>query len=234
MKDVTLKRRIFLKGIGALGVLLAIPSGAWSFFVSKFPVRTVEEKNFTFDPESGMLTRNEETKEPYQLVVDGLVEEPFSFSYQQLQALPQTSQISDFHCVEGWSVKDLGWGGIRFEEIVNRVKPKPDAKFAVFHALGETRSKPKGHRHYLESMPISQLLDPKQECLLVLSLDGQPLPLEHGAPLRLIAPYQLAYKSIKFVNRIEFTKKPQPGWWTLANPVYPIDAPVPEEMLRKQ
>jgi DMSO/TMAO reductase YedYZ molybdopterin-dependent catalytic subunit len=58
---------------------------------------------------------------------------------------------------------------------------------------------------------------------------GRPLPLEHGSPLRLAAPRQYGYKSIKFVTRMEFTGSTRPGWWSVANPVYPLDAPVGDD-----
>ena len=74
----------------------------------------------------------------------------------------------------------------------------------------------------------------KKECLLALSLDGKPLSHDHGAPLRVVSPYDLAYKSSKFVTRIHFSKSREPGWWTLANPVYPSEAPVPKSRLRQQ
>jgi len=70
--------------------------------------------------------------------------------------------------------------------------------------------------------------------LLALDLDKNPLPLDRGAPMRLVCPYFLAYKSIKFVRMIEFSDRQQPGWWTLANPIYPVDAPVPKSRLRKK
>ncbi|MCX8070560.1 MAG: molybdopterin-dependent oxidoreductase, partial [Thermodesulfovibrionales bacterium] len=56
---------------------------------------------------------------------------------------------------------------------------------------------------------------------------------DSGAPLRVISPFDLAYKSIKFVHRIEFDKSPRDGWWTIANPIYPQNAPVPKDRLRK-
>jgi DMSO/TMAO reductase YedYZ molybdopterin-dependent catalytic subunit len=65
-------------------------------------------------------------------------------------------------------------------------------------------------------------------------MNDSHLPEEHGAPLRLIAPYNLAYKSIKFISRIEFFRGEQPGWWTLANSIYSIEARVPAQRLRKR
>jgi DMSO/TMAO reductase YedYZ molybdopterin-dependent catalytic subunit len=64
-------------------------------------------------------------------------------------------------------------------------------------------------------------------------MDRKPLPEEYGGPLRLIAPYDLGYKSIKFVSRIEFIKGARPGWWTLANPIYTIEARVQKNRLRR-
>ncbi len=227
-------RRIVLKALGLGGLLLAVPKAAWAFFIKSFPIRTVEVADFSFDPASGSIGAFSGQSEPYVLVVDGLVEEPSSFSYADLRAMPQTEQVSDFHCVEGWSVADVRWGGLRPAEILNRVRPKPEAAYVVFHSLGRTRPQPEGQEHYIESMPLERLLDPKAQCLLVLDQDGRPLTQPHGAPMRLISPFDLGYKSIKFVRRLELTAEPKPGWWTLANPIYPVDAPVPADRLRRK
>jgi DMSO/TMAO reductase YedYZ molybdopterin-dependent catalytic subunit len=228
-------RRFFLKASAVFGFVIALPFRAWGFFLTMLQVRTVEKGDFKFEPETGLLRWSGKIKgEPYQLVVDGLVEKPLSLSYADLSGLSQITQLSDFHCVEGWSVKDLRWGGIRFSEITKRVKPRPHARYAIFHALGTTESRPGGLDHYVESLPISHLLDPGRECLLALSLGGKPLTHQHGAPLRLISPYDLGYKGAKFLRRIEFSDKEQPGWWTLANPIYSSEAPVPEDRLRKR
>ena len=235
-KDIksNITRRVFLKLFGAGAFLLSLPSTLWSFVLDIFPVRTVEKETFRFNPDSGNIVWDGEKEETYKLTLDGLIQEPVNLTYNDLKSLPQTEQVSDFHCVEGWSVEDIKWGGFKFEEILNKVSIKPEAKFAVFHSLGETRSSPEGQEHYIESFPISELLDPEKELLLVLNMGGEPLSHDHGAPLRLIAPYDLAYKSIKFIQRIEFTDKVQPGWWTLASSFYPVDAPVPEHRLRQK
>ena len=230
-----LSRRIFLRASFFFAFLASLPSSAWAFFISRFPSRTVEEETFHFDPLSGLIRRKGgKANEPYFLTIDGLVEEKMKWSYSDLLSLPQVHQTSDFHCVEGWSVRDVRWTGIRFEEIVKKVKPKREAAYAVFHAPGQTSTKPGGWNHYVESLPLEALLDKEKECLLALLMDGKPLSDSHGAPLRLVSPHDLGYKSIKYVNRIEFTRKRQPGWWTLANPIYPWDAPVPPGRLRKR
>ena len=166
--------------------------------------------------------------------MDGLVKEPKNFSYAEIKAFPYVEQVSDFHCVEGWSVKDIKWGGFRFREILDRVEPDLDADHVLFHSFGTTQPLPGGQNHYIESFPISELLDPEREILLVLAMDSLPLPEDNGGPLRLIAPYDLAYKCIKFLTRIEFIKGQRAGWWTLANPIYTIEARVPENRLRRK
>jgi DMSO/TMAO reductase YedYZ molybdopterin-dependent catalytic subunit len=227
-------RRLFLKASACFAFLAAIPSWAWAFFLKELQVRTVEKETFHFDPASGRVEwTGRKGGEPYKLLVDGLVEKFAAFSYNDLRALPQVIQVSDFYCVEGWSVKEIEWGGFRFEEILRKVKVRPEARYITFHSLGATSPLP-GLDHYVESFPLSQLLDPKKEMLLALSMNGKPLSHDHGAPLRVVSPYDLGYKGSKYVTRIEFAKERQPGWWTVANPVYGIEGPVAKERLRKK
>jgi DMSO/TMAO reductase YedYZ molybdopterin-dependent catalytic subunit len=226
-------RRFFLKLAGAAAILISLPSSIKAYFVNKLGVRTVEKDGFSFR-DGRVFSKADNSSMPYQLAIGGLASNKIQLSYAELLNLPRTVQSSDFHCVEGWSVKDIAWGGIRFEEIVKIVRPLPEARYAIFHALGSTLSAPQGQSHYIECLPISYLLDPKNECLLALTMDGQPLPQDHGAPLRIIAPYSLAYKSIKFVCGIDFVKEEKPGWWTMANPIYQMHAPVPASRLRNK
>jgi DMSO/TMAO reductase YedYZ molybdopterin-dependent catalytic subunit len=228
-------RRSFLKAsLGGIAFLLTAPARGMAFFLSQFQTRTVEKEDFSFDPRTGMVEGKGKRPEPYQLRVGGLVEHPVKFSYPELRGLPRFVQVSDFHCVEGWSVEDARWGGVRFEEICRRVKIKAGAEYVIFHALGETASRPEGQKNYLESFPLKKLLDPREEILLALDLDEKPLTQERGAPLRVVAPYQMGYKSIKFVTAIEFSSSQKAGWWSLGNSGYPIDAPVQPGRLRKK
>ena len=227
-------RRLFLKMTGVLFFMAKIPASIYAYFVENLLERTVETGKFRFDPDTGLIQWEELKPEKYLLAVDGLVRTKRKFSYEELSSFPQVEQIADFHCVEGWSVQDILWGGFRFSEILKRVDPDPAAAYVVFHSLGKTDMFPGGQEHYIESYPVSELLDPSREILLVLRMNRKPLPEDHGAPLRLVSPYDLGYKSIKFIKRMEFTRKPHPGWWTLANPIYPMEARVPVNRLRKK
>lgn len=228
-------RRLFLKAAGVFAFCISLPKTLWGFFVDRLLVRTVEKDTFLFEKAlKAVFWKMKKEHEPYILIVDGLVHHKARLTYDDLMKLPQVTQISDFHCVEGWSVKDIKWEGIRIDEIVKIVKPLPEAKYVVFHSLGETEDPPKGQYNYVECFPLAHLLDPKKECLLAHSMNGKPLSHDHGAPLRVVAPYDMGYKNIKFVYRVDFVREERPGWWTLANPVYPIVAPVPPSRLRKK
>ncbi len=229
----SITRRVIIKMSGGMIFMPSIPSSIFDFFVKPLPVRTVERTRFKFDASKGVIEWEKKAQEEYRLRVDGLVKEAKQFSYGDLRSFPQVEQVSDLHCVEGWSVKDIAWTGFRFKEIVDRVRAAQDATHVLFHSFGTTGSSPKGQSRYIESFPLSELTSPDRDILLVLLMDKKPLPEEYGGPLRLIAPYDLGYKSIKFVARIEFIRGSRPGWWTLANPIYTIEARVPGNRLRR-
>jgi len=234
LKIINVTRRLFLKLAGGVTFMASIPSSLSGSFIKALPVRTVEKTRFKFNTGNGLIEWEQGTKEEYRLLVDGLAKGSKSFSYAEILSFPRIEQVSDFHCVEGWSVKDLRWRGFRFSEIMNRIVLQKDATHVLFHSLGITESSPHGQSHYIESFPVSELIDAGREILLAHTMNGSPLPEEHGSPLRLITPYDLAYKSIKFISRIEFIKGERAGWWTLANPIYAIEARVPKSRLRQK
>lgn len=232
--DAGFGRRLFLKAAGLMGLLVSLPRTVRAEVKKRLPIRTVESVEMRFDPGTGEIRYEGDRRESYSLKIDGLVEKPLDLSYADLRALPQTGLTADFHCVEGWSIHDVKWSGFRFEELLKRVKLQADARYVVFHSLGLFTGHPYGLDHYVESFPLDRLTDSKAEILMALDMDGEPLEYDHGAPLRVLSPFDLAYKSIKFVTRVEFTRNAEPGWWSVANPIYPIDAPVPAERLRKK
>ncbi len=107
-------RRTFLflgmKAAAVAALAISVPARVWARFIEQFPVRTVEEKTFSFDPQNGNVIWSGSRKEPFRLTVDGLVEQKAVFDYADLRSWDRTEQVSDFHCVEGWSVADLTWG----------------------------------------------------------------------------------------------------------------------------
>lgn len=131
------------------------------------------------------------------LQVDGLVARPLSIPLQTLRTLPHRTQITRHDCVEGWSA--IGkWKGVRLEEIMRRVQPQPRAKYVVFHCM-DTDS---DGTHYYESIDLEDAVHP--QTILAYEMNDAPLPLEHGAPLRLRLENQLGYKMAKYIRAIEF------------------------------
>ncbi len=142
-------RRFFLKlPVGMLS-LKRMTSSVFASFIKSLPVRTVENRTFKFNAATGLIEWDRNKDQEYRLTVGGLVKKAVSFSYNDLKSLPKFEQVSDFHCVEGWSVPDIRWEGFRFREIMSRVEPMPQATHIVFHSLGKTGSTPKGQDHFI-------------------------------------------------------------------------------------
>jgi DMSO/TMAO reductase YedYZ molybdopterin-dependent catalytic subunit len=116
---------------------------------------------------------------------------------KELELVARVEQCSDFHCVTTWTRRAIQWSGIRFSDFYQQIvvplaRPSPGATFVVLRGQDGARA----------SLPLDDLLAP--DVLLADRLDGQPLPIEHGAPMRLVAPAHYGYKSVKHINRIEF------------------------------
>jgi len=133
----------------------------------------------------------------YRLEVGGLVEKPASFSLAELRALPSRTQITRHDCVEGWSA--IGkWKGVRFAALLEQVHPKPEARFVMFYCADPMDRD--GTNPYYESIDMDDAFHP--QTLLAYELNGQVLPIQNGAPVRLRVERQLGYKHAKYVMRI--------------------------------
>ena len=131
----------------------------------------------------------------WKLVVDGLVEQPGAWSLEQLRAMPSRTQITRHDCVEGWSA--IGqWTGAPLAQLLALVKPKPEARYVVFHCADSF-----GSARYYESIDMDDAYHP--QTLLAYALNGQTLPITNGAPLRLRVERQLGYKHAKYLMRLE-------------------------------
>jgi DMSO/TMAO reductase YedYZ molybdopterin-dependent catalytic subunit len=137
----------------------------------------------------------------WDLRLGGEVREPKTLTYEQLRALPSVIDVSDFHCVESWSLFDLAWEGVRFSDLPELASPTARARFVTIGCDGG----------YTTSLPLADLLRP--DVLLAWGLNGQDLAPEHGVPLRLIVPHKYAYKAAKWVRWIRFTYEQEIGYW---------------------
>jgi DMSO/TMAO reductase YedYZ molybdopterin-dependent catalytic subunit len=131
----------------------------------------------------------------WNLAVDGLVRTPLALPLSALQAMPQRRQITRHDCVEGWSA--IGqWQGPQLGPILARAGLLPTARYVVFHCADQLEGRP-----YYESIDLIDAFHP--QTILAWQMNGQPLPVQHGAPLRLRVERQLGYKQAKYVMRIE-------------------------------
>jgi DMSO/TMAO reductase YedYZ molybdopterin-dependent catalytic subunit len=98
---------------------------------------------------------------------------------------------------------DLRWKGVQFSSLAALVRPRPEASHILAHAYDD----------YTTNLPFEEAL--KDDVLLVHTLDGKPLPREHGGPVRMITPQLYAWKGAKWISRIEFMTRNQKGFWEL-------------------
>ncbi|MEH6422323.1 molybdopterin-dependent oxidoreductase [Pseudomonas sp. CGJS7] len=133
----------------------------------------------------------------YRLRVDGLVKRPADLSIAELRAIDEREQITRHDCVQGWSA--IGkWQGTSLAAVLDHVLVDLDrARFAVFHCFDEM----KPGLLYYESLDLEEARHP--QTLLAYALNGAPLPVANGAPLRLRVERQLGYKHAKYLSRIE-------------------------------
>ncbi len=131
------------------------------------------------------------------LTVEGDVESEIVVSGEELAELPRIERTSDFHCVTTWTKRALRWSGYRFADFFERIvrpraHPEPAGTFVILRGQDGARS----------SLPLDDLLAPG--VLLADRLDGEPLSIDHGAPLRLVAPEHYGYKNVKHLATIGF------------------------------
>jgi len=133
--------------------------------------------------------------------VGGLVENPFTLSWNELQALPTKEVVADIHCVTRWSKLDTRWTGVPFSEIIRMANPKPEAKFVMS----------KAENNFTANAPLDVLTD--EDVLLAYLFEGEPLDPEHGYPLRLVVPKRYFWKSAKWLRGFDFLAEDKPGFW---------------------
>jgi DMSO/TMAO reductase YedYZ molybdopterin-dependent catalytic subunit len=138
----------------------------------------------------------------WRLKIGGMVAHPHELSYDELRALPQASQVSTFHCVTGWTVDGVHWRGVRFKDLLAAAQPLPGA-----HALEFVSAE----KPYVDYLTLDQAM--LGDVMLAWQMDGQPLPQEHGAPVRVVIPNMYGYKNVKWVAEINLVPRPDIGYW---------------------
>ncbi len=124
-----------------------------------------------------------------------------TLSFPQLLALPQTELVTDIHCVTSWTKLDTKWKGVPFRALVDLARPRKGAQYVIMEC----------EQGFTTSLPLAALLD--DDVLLAHSYDGQPLPPEHGGPVRMLVPKRYFYKSAKWLRGLRFVSQDEPGFW---------------------
>jgi DMSO/TMAO reductase YedYZ molybdopterin-dependent catalytic subunit len=122
-------------------------------------------------------------------------------TWADLEAMPRVESLSDIHCVTRWSRFDNVFAGVPVAAIVERARPKAEAKFVMVH----------GAPDYCTNLPLEDL--DREGNLLATHHNGEPLTAEHGGPVRLVVPHLYFWKSAKWVTGFEFLAADEPGFW---------------------
>ena len=139
----------------------------------------------------------------WKLKVDGLVGNALEYDYQQLTSRPQSSLVKSFHCVTRWSIKDVLWEGILIRDLLAPAGVSPDARWLMFHCADG----------YTAPVPLEDAI--KEDSILAFRLNGKQLSAEQGFPARPFIPGFYAWKSAKWVNRMELLPDYRDGYWEM-------------------
>jgi DMSO/TMAO reductase YedYZ molybdopterin-dependent catalytic subunit len=195
MKNVTEETNLMLPNPTPLpDSVNVIGGGAKGYFrvYSVTPLPTFDSKTWSFS-------------------IRGLVDNPETWNWEQFLALSRTVQVSDFHCVTGWSVYKNTWEGIPLSALLKRAGVKTEAKYVKFYS---------GDGVYTDTLTLEQA--DMDDVLVALLHDGKPIHRDYGGPVRLIVPKMYAYKSVKWLDGIELIAQEHIGYWEKRG--YDIDA----------
>lgn len=163
-------------------------------------IRQPMRPNGSTDPQAAdYLALKKDGFTDYRLTLGGAVATPLSLSLAKLKAMPQQTQITRHDCVEGWSCI-ARWQGVRLSHLLDRAGVKPGARYAVFHCFDALTTGLSGPQYYYESIDLRSARHP--QTILAWSMNGAPLPVSNGAPLRLRVERQLGYKMAKYIKSI--------------------------------
>lgn len=230
-EDGNAGRRSFIRKLVALTVLLGTGAGLkwWQLLVSPgegepgpTPVGEFKDCNKLTPPPvpaaeslppagggyQGRFRSYTVTKKPcatnanWSFRVSGLVDNPLVYHWEDFVRLPRVVQVSDFHCVEGWSVKRVTYEGIPLAQLLDAAGVGAGARFVKFVS---------GDGVYTDSLSIAQAR--LSDVMVAMLLDGKPIPSDLGGPAKLIVPRMFAYKSVKWLVGIELIATPHIGYW---------------------
>ena len=151
------------------------------------------------------------TNADWKFTVSGLVDRPRSYMWEDFLKLPRVVQVSDFHCVEGWSVFSITYEGVRLSDFLDLVGVKPQARYVKFYSAEEV---------YTDALSLEDAR--LSDVMAAVLLDGREIPSDLGGPVRLVIPQMYAYKAVKWLVGMELTDAPHKGYWEERG--YPVNA----------
>jgi len=144
----------------------------------------------------------------WRLEIGGDVHNAVTLSWDDFMSLPQTEDVSDFHCVTTWSRMDNTWRGVRFRTLAELAVPSPDATHVLCTGYDHM---PGTSIPYTTNLSLARAVE--DDVLLVHAWEGRPLPREHGGPCRMITPKLYAWKGAKWIRHIDFLADDHEGFW---------------------
>lgn len=139
--------------------------------------------------------------ETYALTVDGLVENPTEYTYEQVLDHKAYKKVVTLNCVEGWSVRIL-WEGVLLKDLFDEAAIKDTATTVIFYS----------YDGYSTSLPLSWVID--KDIIMAYKMNNVVLPPERGYPFQLVAEAKLGYKWAKWITRIELSDDSDyEGYW---------------------
>jgi DMSO/TMAO reductase YedYZ molybdopterin-dependent catalytic subunit len=137
----------------------------------------------------------------WNLTIGGLVDNPFTLTFEELTALPSVTLTTDIHCVTKWSKFDTVWRGVKLKDLLHKAGIQDGATHVMGHA----------EYGYTANLPLEDaLLD---ESMVVWEYEGEPIEPIHGGPVRLLVPNLYFWKSPKWLRGIELMNADKPGFW---------------------
>jgi len=133
--------------------------------------------------------------------VEGLVEQPTTWTWDEIRSLPPSSFHGDIHCVTTWSKLGMSFTGVSVDSLLGIARPQPSASHVMVFA----------HTGYTTNLPLADVTGGK--AWIVWQVDGEPLPREHGGPARMIVPHLYFWKSAKWVAGLRLLDHDEPGFW---------------------
>jgi DMSO/TMAO reductase YedYZ molybdopterin-dependent catalytic subunit len=149
----------------------------------------------------GKVPTVDPTRADWKLRIFGLCDSPQELSYAEIRALPAVDVVCDMHCVTHWSRLDNTFTGVPTRAIIERAKPKPEARFVMCHS----------EAGFTTNVPLDEFI--ADDCILAYQWEGKDIEPDHGWPLRGLVPRLYLWKSAKWIRGIELRATDAPGFW---------------------